>query len=98
MDSDELRNQWERETVAAEQALADPKITQLFKVSGQRLIIGVIDAESHHSRGPPGRGHGLRQVFLIRWAGRVAVTVHGLRVAALAVCSAKQGPISESAS
>lgn len=45
--ADELWDEWEKEVDAAQGALAAGKIKHLFKVSGQRRVIGVIDADSH---------------------------------------------------
>src|SRR5438132_1505066 len=47
MSADELWTLWEKEVEAAEGALASGKIKNLYKVSGQRRVIGVIDADSH---------------------------------------------------
>lgn len=44
---DQLWDEWEREVDAASGAVEAGKIKHLFKVSGQRLVIGVIDAEDH---------------------------------------------------
>jgi muconolactone D-isomerase len=47
MSADELWDLWEKEVDAAEGALKAGKIKHLYKVSGQRRVLGVIDAESH---------------------------------------------------
>ena len=44
---DELWDIWQREVDAAEGAIQAGKIKQLWKVSGQRVVLGVIDADSH---------------------------------------------------
>ena len=43
---DELWEDWEEETKAALGAMDAGKIVALYKVSGQRRVIGVFDAES----------------------------------------------------
>jgi muconolactone delta-isomerase len=43
---DELWEVWEEETKAALGAMEAGKIVALYKVSGQRRVIGVLDAES----------------------------------------------------
>jgi muconolactone delta-isomerase len=43
----ELWDLWEKEIEAAESAMDAGKIKNLYKVSGQRRVMGVIDAESH---------------------------------------------------
>lgn len=43
---DELWKVWEEETKAALGAMEAGKIVALYKVSGQRRVIGVLDAES----------------------------------------------------
>ena len=45
--SDELWNRWEKQAEAALAAKASGKMVALYKVVGQKLVIGVIDAESH---------------------------------------------------
>ncbi|WP_028924512.1 muconolactone Delta-isomerase family protein [Pseudonocardia acaciae] len=45
--ADELWDLWEKEADAAEGAIAAGKIKHVFKVSGQRRVIGFIDADSH---------------------------------------------------
>jgi muconolactone delta-isomerase len=45
--ADQLWDIWHQEVDAAEGAIAAGKIKHLFKVSGQRIVIGVIDADSH---------------------------------------------------
>lgn len=47
MSADELWDLWEKEVEAAEGALNAGKIKNLYKVSGQRRVMGVIDADSH---------------------------------------------------
>ena len=44
---DELWSQWEKEADAALAAKAAGKIVSLYKVAGQRLVVGVLDLESH---------------------------------------------------
>ncbi|MET0190557.1 MAG: muconolactone Delta-isomerase family protein [Pseudonocardia sediminis] len=44
---DELWDEWEKEVDAAQGAVSAGKIKNLYKVSGQRRVIGVIDADSH---------------------------------------------------
>jgi muconolactone D-isomerase len=44
---DEMWNQWEKQAEAAMAAKASGKMVALYKVAGQRLVIGVIDAVSH---------------------------------------------------
>src|SRR3989442_10605889 len=44
---DELWNQWEKEAEVALAAKAAGKIVALYKVVGQRRVVGIIDAESH---------------------------------------------------
>lgn len=45
--ADELWDEWEKEVDAAEGAISAGKIKHLYKVSGQRRVLGVIDADSH---------------------------------------------------
>lgn len=45
--ADELWDEWEKEVNAAEGAMAAGKIKNLYKVSGQRRVLGIIDADSH---------------------------------------------------
>lgn len=47
MTIDELWDIWEKEVEAASGAVQAGKIKVLYKVSGQRRVIGVIDADSH---------------------------------------------------
>ena len=47
MTADELWDLWEKEVEAAEGALSAGKIKNLYKVTGQRRVLGIIDAESH---------------------------------------------------
>jgi len=44
---DELWDVWEEETKVALEAMQAGKIVALYKVSGQRRVIGVLDVESH---------------------------------------------------
>ena len=44
---DEMWNRWEKQAEAALAAKASGKMVALYKVAAQRLVIGVIDAESH---------------------------------------------------
>lgn len=44
---DQLWDIWHQEVDAAEGAISAGKIKHLYKVSGQRIIVGVIDADSH---------------------------------------------------
>jgi muconolactone D-isomerase len=44
---DELWDLWEKEADAAEGAIAAGKIKNVYKVSGQRRVIGFIEADSH---------------------------------------------------
>ena len=44
---DELWDQWEIEAKAAMQAKAAGKVISLYKVVGQRRVVGIVDAESH---------------------------------------------------
>jgi muconolactone D-isomerase len=44
---DELWDEWEREVDAAQGAVDAGKIKVLYKVSGQRRVIGILDADSH---------------------------------------------------
>lgn len=44
---DELWDEWEKEVNAAEGAVSAGKIKSLYKVSGQRRVLGVIGADSH---------------------------------------------------
>lgn len=43
----ELWDLWEKEIEAAEGAMDAGKIKNLYKVTGQRRVMGVIDADSH---------------------------------------------------
>ena len=43
----EMWNRWEKQAEAALATKASGKMVALYKVAGQRLVIGVIDAESH---------------------------------------------------
>jgi muconolactone D-isomerase len=45
--ADELWDEWKKEVNAAEGAIAAGKIKHLYKVTGQRRVPGVIDADSH---------------------------------------------------
>ena len=44
---DELWSEWEKETEAALGAIAAGKIVSLYKVVGQRRVVGIADFESH---------------------------------------------------
>ncbi len=44
---DEMWNEWEKEAEAALAAKAAGKIVALYKVAGQRRVIGILDAVSH---------------------------------------------------
>lgn len=44
---DELWDEWEKEVNAAEGAHKSGKIRDIYKVSGERRVIGVMDVESH---------------------------------------------------
>ncbi len=44
--ADELWDEWEKEVAAAEGAISAGKIKNLYKVSGQRRVLGIIDADS----------------------------------------------------
>ncbi len=44
---DEMWDRWEKQAEAALAAKASGKMIALYKVAGQRLVIGVIDAASH---------------------------------------------------
>ncbi len=44
---DELFDIWEKEAEVAVGALEAGKLLSLYKVSGQRRVVGIIDAESH---------------------------------------------------
>jgi len=44
---DEMWDRWEKQAEAAVAAKVSGKMVALYKVAGQRLVIGVIDAESH---------------------------------------------------
>jgi muconolactone D-isomerase len=44
---DELWDEWEKEVDAAQGAVAAGKIKDIYKVSGQRRVIGVLDVDSH---------------------------------------------------
>ncbi|MQA15479.1 MAG: translational initiation factor [Pseudonocardiaceae bacterium] len=44
---EELWDEWEKEVDAAQGAVSAGKIRALYKVSGQRRVIGILDAESH---------------------------------------------------
>ncbi|MGY1712214.1 muconolactone Delta-isomerase family protein [Geodermatophilus sp. SYSU D00758] len=47
LDRDEFWDEWERETQAAIGAMGAGVIKSLYKVSGQRRVIGIVDVESH---------------------------------------------------
>ena len=44
---DELWDEWEKETEAALEAVEAGKIVGIYKVSGQRRVLAVLDVESH---------------------------------------------------
>jgi hypothetical protein len=44
---DELWDEWEKEVDAAQAALEAGKIKNLYKVSGRRRVVGVLDVDSH---------------------------------------------------
>ncbi len=44
---DELWDLWEQETEAAMGARAAGKIRSIYKVAGQRYVLGILDVESH---------------------------------------------------
>lgn len=43
---DELWDEWEKEAEAALEAMEAGKVVALYKVSGQRRVVGVLDVES----------------------------------------------------
>ena len=47
LDRDAFWDEWERETQAALGAMEAGLIRSLYKVAGQRRVIGVVDVESH---------------------------------------------------
>ena len=47
MSLDDLWEMWEKEADAALKAKAAGKIVALYKVSGQRRVVGIVDVESH---------------------------------------------------
>ena len=47
MSEDELWDLWEKETEAAAGAKAGGKVVSLYKVAGQRRVVGIADVESH---------------------------------------------------
>ncbi len=47
MSLDQLWDIWEKEADAAQGAIAAGKIVALYKVAGQRRVIGIVDVESH---------------------------------------------------
>ncbi|MGY1639251.1 muconolactone Delta-isomerase family protein [Geodermatophilus sp. SYSU D00742] len=47
LDEDDFWDEWERETQAAKAAMAGGVIKSLYKVAGQRRVIGIVDVESH---------------------------------------------------
>ncbi len=47
LDPDEFWDAWERETQAALAAIEAGVIRSLYKVAGQRRVIGIVDVESH---------------------------------------------------
>ena len=44
---EQLWDIWEKETEAAQAAMSAGKILSLYKVAGQRFVLGVVDVESH---------------------------------------------------
>ena len=44
---DQLWDEWEKEADAAQGAVSAGKIKALYKVSGQRRVVGILDLESH---------------------------------------------------
>ena len=44
---EQLWDIWEKETEAAQAGLSAGKILSLYKVAGQRFVLGVVDVESH---------------------------------------------------
>jgi muconolactone D-isomerase len=44
---DEMWDQWEKQAEAALAAKASGRMVALYKVAGQRRVIGIIDVESH---------------------------------------------------
>ncbi|QJY46397.1 muconolactone Delta-isomerase family protein [Pseudonocardia broussonetiae] len=44
---DELWDEWEKEVDAAQGAVSAGKIKEIYKVSGQRRVVGILDVESH---------------------------------------------------
>lgn len=47
MSLDDLWNSWEKEAEAAMGAKAAGKVTALYKVCGQRRVVGILNVESH---------------------------------------------------
>lgn len=47
LNQEELWDIWEKEAEAALAAVRKGKIKVLYKVAGQRMVIGIIDVESH---------------------------------------------------
>ncbi|MCF6743490.1 translational initiation factor [Blastococcus sp. KM273128] len=47
LDRDEFWDEWEREVRAAVGAMEAGLIKSLYKVAGQRRVIGIVDVESH---------------------------------------------------
>lgn len=47
MSLDELWDAWEEEANAALQAKEAGKVVELYKVSGQRRVLGILDIDSH---------------------------------------------------
>ena len=47
LDRDEFWDEWERETQAALGAIEAGVIKSLYKVAGQRRVIGIVEVESH---------------------------------------------------
>jgi muconolactone delta-isomerase len=44
---DQLWDEWEKEADAAQGAMSAGKIKALYKVSGQRRVVGILDLDSH---------------------------------------------------
>jgi muconolactone delta-isomerase len=47
LEPDDLWDRWEKEAEAALGAMEAGKIVSLYKVAGQRLVVGILDLESH---------------------------------------------------
>jgi muconolactone D-isomerase len=44
---EQLWDEWEKEVDAAQGAISVGKIKEIYKVSGQRRVVGVLDVDSH---------------------------------------------------